>query len=282
MKIFYFLIVGLLLSCNVEGVKNDRDPGLNQQKKDFNTKKFISKNKTLIPTKVIDFKEFENGIKIKWFKRGNGELIKNEEVIAINYQVFLEDGTLVDGNELLSRASLPFLVGYGLQTKGWDLALTSLQVGDFVEIFIPADLARGKTGVKGLIPPNANNIIRIKIIKKIKPTNEIDGIKIWLLEQNKNETRKATEENQVEFHYIVGTKSNPKYDFSYQRNKPFKFSFNDRGVISGLKKALKSAKRSDKLWVVIPPNEAYGETGLLDLVKPNEKVFYDVFVMEVY
>ena len=57
--------------------------------------------------------------------------------------------------------------------------------------------------------------------------------------------------------------------------------FTDNGIISGLKKALINAKRSDKMWVLVPSSEAYGSKGLLDLVKPNEKVFYDIFVMEV-
>ena len=81
---------------------------------------------------------------------------------------------------------------------------------------------------------------------------------------------------------MVGTPSNPKYDISYRRNTPYKLRFNDKGIISGLKKALLNTKRSDKLWLVVPSNEAYGSKGFLDLVKPNEKVFYDIFILEVF
>jgi FKBP-type peptidyl-prolyl cis-trans isomerase len=271
-----------LFACNVEGVKKEKDQRDNLTEIKSDLKQVQSTNKTLLPSKIEDQKTFSNGLKISWFKHGEGEFIKNEEVVQINYQVFLENGTLVDGNELLSKSSLPFLVGYEMQTKGWDLALTSLRVGDFVEIFLPSKLARGKKGIKGLIPPNANNIIRLKVIEKRKPTKIIDGVKVWLLEENKDETKLANEKSEVEFHYMVGTKSNPKYDISYRRNIPYKMKFDDKGIISGLKKALKNAKRSDKLWVVVPPKEAYGSTGLLDLVKPNENVFYDIFVLEVY
>jgi FKBP-type peptidyl-prolyl cis-trans isomerase len=282
MKYFYTILSVLLFSCSVEGVKNEKDKRVNSGELKSGLKQSLSGNKTLKPTKIIDQKLFDNGIVIKWFKHGKGEVVKNEDAIAINYQVFLEDGTLVDGNELLSRKSLPFLVGYGMQTKGWDLALTSLKIGDFVEIFIPSDLARGKEGVKGLIPPNADNIIRLKLVSKINPTRIVDGIKVWLLEENHAETKLASEINEVEFHYIVGTANNPKYDYSYKRNKPFKLNFDNKGVISGLKKGLLNSKRSDKIWLVIPPEEAYGSEGLLDMVKPNEKMFYDIFVMEVF
>jgi FKBP-type peptidyl-prolyl cis-trans isomerase len=159
--------------------------------------------------------------------------------------------------------------------------LEHLHLGDFVEIFLPSNLARGKKGIKGLIPPNANNVIRLKAIEKVNPTKVIDGTKVWLLEENKLELNKANEKSVVDFHYMVGSESNPKYDFSYKRNIPFRMRFTDNGIISGLKKALINAKRSDKMWVLVPSSEAYGSKGLLDLVKPNEKVFYDIFVMEV-
>ena len=282
MRYIYLVVATFLLSCSVEGVKNEKEDLISSKEIKSDLKQTFSDNKTLKPTKIKDQKQFSNGLNIKWFKHGVGEIVKSEDVIQINYQVFLEDGTLVDGNELLSRPNLPFLVGYGMQTKGWDLALTSLRIGDFVEIFIPAKLARGKDGIKGLIPPNANNIIRLKVVKKIKPTRTIDGVKVWLLEENKKETKLTKENNEVEFHYMVGTPTNPKYDISYQRNKPFKMRFDDKGIINGLKKGLLNSKRSDKLWIVVPAEEAYGSRGYLDIVKPNEKVFYDIFVMEVY
>ena len=277
-KIVYFCMALSLVGCNVEGVKKE----VNEDKNIFSDlKQTNSKNKTLAPTKIVNELKLKDGLKIKWFKHGKGDNLKEEEVIQINYQVFLEDGTLVDGNELLNRSSLPFLVGYGMQTKGWDLALLHLKVGDFVEIFLPSKLARGKFGVKGLIPPNANNIIRVKILRKIQPTQKIDGVKIWLLEENKAELTKASESNTIDFHYMVGTKSNPKYDLSYRRGVPFRMRFSDHGLVSGLKKAMLGVKRSDKFWVLVPSEEAYGNLGLLDLVKPNEKLFYDIFVVDV-
>lgn len=274
--LFFFLY-----ACGTQGVEKD-EVGVQQSTQiKSGLKQTSSNNKSLLPTKIQDQKKLNNGLTIKWFKHGKGELIQKEDVININYQVFLEDGTLVDGNELLMKSHLPFLVGYGMQTKGWDIALEHLHLGDFVEIFLPSNLARGKKGIKGLIPPNANNVIRLKTIEKVNPTKVIDGTKVWLLEENKLELNKANEKSVVDFHYMVGSESNPKYDFSYKRNIPFRMRFTDNGIISGLKKALINAKRSDKMWVLVPSSEAYGSKGLLDLVKPNEKVFYDIFVMEV-
>ena len=37
----------------------------------------------------------------------------------------------------------------------------------------------------------------------------------------------------------------------------------------------------DKLFVLVPAKEAYGSKGYVDLVKPNEDLFYDVIIMDV-
>jgi FKBP-type peptidyl-prolyl cis-trans isomerase len=273
------LLLFSVIGCNSNEKINER------QKKKKKIESYLLhtnvQNKTLVPSSIVDEKKFKNGLAIKWFEHGKGQKINKEEVIFINYQVFLADGTLVDGNELLKKPALPFLVGFGMQTKGWDLALENLVVGDFVEVFIPSKLARGDKGIKGLIPPNSVNILRIKVLKKLLPTRVVDGTKVWLLEENKEEQKKAKESNTIEFHYMVGTPTNPLYDYSYKRNVPFRLRFTDHGVVKGLKDALINAKKSDKIWIVVPPSNAYGNKGLLDLVKPNEKVFYDIFVMEV-
>jgi FKBP-type peptidyl-prolyl cis-trans isomerase len=51
--------------------------------------------------------------------------------------------------------------------------------------------------------------------------------------------------------------------------------------VPGLKKALINCKKFDRLFIVVPPEEAYGSKGYLDLVKPNETVFYNVLVVDV-
>jgi FKBP-type peptidyl-prolyl cis-trans isomerase len=37
----------------------------------------------------------------------------------------------------------------------------------------------------------------------------------------------------------------------------------------------------DKLWIIVPADQAYGKKGYLDLVDPNESMFYDLFIAEV-
>lgn len=289
-KIIYIAIAALTLGtqgCDTAGVRQkNNSTNVSDAVSDTTGKHqkppHILAKEALKPVQIQSEKRWDNGLRINWFKRGNGPKIRPYDVVKINYEVRLTDGTVVDGNQLLNREWLPFITGFQLQTVGWDLAFEHLKVGDFVEIFIPSRLARGEKGIKGVIPPNADNIVRLQVLEKIKPTREIDGSKVYRLEENKTEKQFATTENTIDFHYMVSTPSNPKYDISYRRDQPFSLKFSDFGVVKGLKKSLINAKKADKLWVVIPAEEAYGSKGLVDLVKPNEPLFYDIFVLDVH
>lgn len=230
---------------------------------------------------VSDTLNLDNGIKIKWFEHGDGEQLAYADLAAIDYKVLLDDGTIVDGNELLKKESIPFMIGFGMQTKGWDIALKELHVGDFAEIHIPSDLARGEKGIPGLIPPNANNTLKIRVLNKIKPTRTIDGSKVWVFEENKSNTELFGEGKEIEFDCTTSTPSKRDYINSFRQSKPFKLNLEDYGTIPGLKKALINAKRADRMIVFVPSSEAYGTKGYLDLVKPNEDLMYNILVSNV-
>lgn len=230
---------------------------------------------------VRDTLIMDNGIVIKWFQHGKGEPLKKGEMVAIDYKVELENGELVDGNRLNGKENVPFMVGFGMQTVGWDLAMKELLVGDFVEIFVPSELARGEKGIPGLIPPNAPNILKIRVVKRMKPTRTIDGNKVWVFEENKQNKEKFDEGKKIEFHCMVSTASNPRYVNTFRDNAPFTLSLMDAGVVPGLKKALINAKKADRMMVLVPAAEAYKSKGYLDQVKPNEDILYNILVMNV-
>jgi len=231
--------------------------------------------------KVVATKRLENGLSFAWYKKGKGAQLTAGDLVMIDYKVKLKDGSVVDGNHLLKRAELPFLVGFNMQTIGWDLAFEELNVGDFVRVIIPAELARGEVGVEGLIPPNADNILYVKIIRKVQPNRTVDGTKVWLLEENKSNKLKFNKENKISIHFMASSPSNRMFINTFRTNQPFSFFFKAGNVVPGLKKALINAKTSDRLFVLVPPSEAYGANGLIDLVKPNESVFYNIMVMDV-
>ncbi len=266
---FYFLLLG----CDASGVKTSDKPLV---KKTLKSKNILDEEH-----KVVATKKLSNGISIQWYEQGIGENLEEGDLISIDYKVKIKDGTVVDGNHLLKKESLPFLVGFGLQTPGWEIALKEMKVGDFARVLIPSKLARGSKGVEGLIPPNADNLLYIRILKKEKPDRIIDGTKVWILEENKDNKLKFSDKTSVVFHGMASTPSNAMYVNTFRTNKPFTYRLADHGLVPGLRKALINAKKSDRLYIVVPPSEAYGNEGYLDFVKPNESVFYNVLVMDV-
>jgi len=276
----YLSLLLFLVACESSGVKTtEKTPVIKQGTVDNRSQA----ERLLDPAKtIVDKKEFPSGLKIQWFKKGTGPAIQPGEVVEINFKLQLPSGDVVDGNHLLKRETIPFLVGYNMQTSGWDIAFNELHVGDFVELFLPPNLARGDKGIPNLIPPNSPNVVFLRVGKKVKPTKLTNGVKVWLLEENPQMKAYKIDENaQVAIHYFVGTKTNPRYDNSYQRNVPFQFGMKDVSLIPGLKKGLLGTKLFDKLWVLVPPSQAYGKKGMVDLVKPNEALFYDLIIMDV-
>jgi FKBP-type peptidyl-prolyl cis-trans isomerase len=261
----------LLFSCKTEGVEKENAEGFTQN---------VNANPLDAPQKVIDTKKLENGIVVSWIQHGKGEKLMPGDVVMIDYKVRLKDSTVIDGNHLLNMESFPFIVGFGRQ-PGWDIALKELRVGDFAYIKLPGAMARGSNGIDGLIPDNADNFLAIRILSKKKPTRMRDGNKVWIIEENKSNKLKFNETNSIVFHAIASSPSSPMYYNSFRTNIPFTLKLEDNGLVPGLKKALINAKKGDKLFITVPSSEAYGAKGYVDIVKPNEDLFFDVLVLDV-
>lgn len=230
---------------------------------------------------ILNEKRFPNGLRISWIKKGTGQQVANNDLVRIAYQNCLEDGTVYDANAMIKKTSIPFMVGWNLQTPGWDFALVELHEGDEVEVFIPSELARGEKGIPGIVPPNANNILKLKVIEVMEPTKVVDDIRIWVVEQRKTPGDSIQYGSKVALHYWVSSSSKPRYDNSYQRGDAFELVMGDGNIVPGLYKALHFLREGDKAMIHIPAKEAYGSKGLTNLVKPNEDLFYDLMVVSV-
>ncbi|MGM0479642.1 MAG: FKBP-type peptidyl-prolyl cis-trans isomerase [Bacteroidota bacterium] len=282
-------LIALFMACELEGV--DDQPASDKTSNvadslvaetadstnDVKKEDSLSKQSS----EVHDSLELESGIKIKWFQHGDGPKLEKGDVIKIDYRNKLEDGTVYDGNHLVKKPYLPFVVGWGQQTEGWDIAMQHLRIGDDVDIEIPSHLARGEKGIEGVVPPNADNFLSLRILGRMEPIKEVDGIKIWKVDEPKTPGDSIEYKDEVYLDYWVSSESSPRYDNSYKRKRPFHLVMGDGNIVPGLYKALHFAREGDKLLIFIPSREAYGEEGLKDLVGPNEDILYDVRIGKV-
>jgi len=276
----------LLVACDTEGVKDTPSDVVNgKTEKPSKRVGTEVKDSTKIDLDqnydVVDEMTLSNGMKIKWFKHGDGAVVKDGDMIQLNYQVKLEDGTIIDAPSKRNLGSVPFMVGFQMQPS-WDIALRELRLGDHVEVFIPYQLARGEKEIKGLMPAKSNNIVTLHIMGLEEPDRVLDGgTRVWMFAQNEKETETFGPGKRIAFHGYISSPSHPLYYDSQKLNNPFNYGYGEPGLVPGLKKALNNAKRSDLMLIHVPASQAYGNQGYLDYVKPNEDLFYRVMVMNV-
>lgn len=282
MKYVYFSLISIFsVACNPTETVKEGGAFLDQKDKE----KVVSKEDVAEidkKTEVKDQKLLDSGILIKWMEHGSGKEIQDGDYLNIDYRVSLKGGEIVDGNHLLNLESIPFIVGVGMQTKGWDEALKHLRIGDFAEIIIPAEFARGKKGVPGVIPPNSDNILRIRILSTQKPDRVNGDTKVWTFQENEKNKVLFNEKNKISFHCMAFTKSSGSaFINTYADNHPFELKMEDAGIVPGLKHGLIGAKKADRSFILVQPKDAYGKKGYLDIVQPDELVLYNIFVVDV-
>lgn len=107
-------------------------------------------------------KTTESGLMYKIIKAGTGAIPTNNDVVEVNYEGKLVDGTVFDSS-YDRKQTAKFAVKEVL--KGWTEALKLMPVGSTWELMVPADLAYGESG-KGPIPGNAALIFKIELLGK--------------------------------------------------------------------------------------------------------------------
>jgi FKBP-type peptidyl-prolyl cis-trans isomerase FklB len=106
-------------------------------------------------------KTTESGLQYKILKAGDGPSPGPEDFVKVHYR-----GTLLDGSEFDSSYAKgePQTVQTDGVIKGWTEALQMMKVNSKWQLFIPPDLAYGRTGLDPKIPPNAVLIFEIELL----------------------------------------------------------------------------------------------------------------------
>ncbi len=109
-----------------------------------------------------------SGLKYEDLKVGTGAIAVPGNLVFVHYTGWLDEngkkGKKFDSS--LDRGKqFPFPLGAGRVIKGWDEGVSGMKVGGKRRLFIPAKLGYGARGAGAAIPPNANLIFDVELLK---------------------------------------------------------------------------------------------------------------------
>jgi len=102
-------------------------------------------------------------MKTEKITEGTGTSPKRGETVTVHYTGWLTDGTKFDSS-LDRNEPFSFVLGTGQVIQGWDQGVAAMRVGDKVKLTIPPELAYGRAGYPGAIPPNATLIFEVELL----------------------------------------------------------------------------------------------------------------------
>lgn len=281
----------LLFSCDLGGVKDGNGDGTDLGTNLVDTTALDSNRAIEIDPTLLDDSiqgmanemvyQAENGLRIEWTRKNTDLPILLNDVVMVNFKARVASGEQYDSNEEVG-APVPLKTNIGMMVKGLEAGLLKMNVGDKGRVMIPAALGYGENGYLTIVPPDADLIIEIEIVRRIEPIVLDEGVKVYTWKKVKDALQ--IRKNQLitfdYFAYTTGEKGK-MYDNSYKKSEPFSFHLENDNVIDGLHQGMGVLHEGENAFIEIPAKLAYGSKGLVDLVPKNTAIVYDVRISRV-
>jgi len=116
------------------------------------------------PTKVTgDGTKTPSGLQYWDIKVGTGRMADKGNTVHVHYTGWLTNGKKFDSS--VGGQPFQFRIGAHQVIAGWEEGVMGMKVGGKRQLRIPPNLAYGKEGYPGAIPPNATLVFDIELLR---------------------------------------------------------------------------------------------------------------------
>ncbi|CAH9140657.1 unnamed protein product [Cuscuta epithymum] len=209
---------------------------------------------------------------------------KDPDEVLVNFEVRLEDGTLISKSN-----GLEFTVGEGHFCPAISRALKTMKKGEKVQLTVKPQYGFGEKGKpasanEGAVPANATLLIDLELVSWKTVTNITDDKKVVKKMLKEGEGYERPNDGTVVKLKLMGKLQDgtvfiKKGHDADSEDQLFEFKTDEEQVIDGLDKAVMTMKKGEVALLTIAPEYAFGSSETkqdLAVVPPNSTVFYEV------
>ena len=104
-----------------------------------------------------------NGLQIEKLVSGNGVSPRKGQLVTVHYTGWFTTGEKFDSS-VDRDEPFQFVLGAGMVIAGWDLGVAAMKIGDKVKLTLPPELAYGRNGYPGAIPPDSTLVFEVELL----------------------------------------------------------------------------------------------------------------------
>ena len=259
------------------------------------------------------YQQTANGLKYIIYKPQKGVKPKMGDVVICNLSYSTEKDSLLFTNKDFGQA-LQIPLGKNYFKADINEALALCSTGDSIKFLQSADSVFEKNfgaEMPSFIRKGSDLIFRAKVIEitneaalqakatkeaEAKKGNQIKDIEKYIADNKltaitlpsglryvvlkEGEGAKPAVGKQVTVHYRGTLLDGTKFDASYDRNEPFKFTLGVGQVIKGWDEGIALLNKGAKYLLIIPSDLGYGAQGAGGIIKPYSPLVFEVEMLD--